>query len=456
MTKNYSTERYSKIICSILIAVALALVVGIITWAVIVSIDDAATDVSDKETLIANIESGYPAGAQNVTEAFNLWGFPSFNRIMVFNVESCYHNSYYKELPSNSELATKAADYFIENYYDIIDLSDKTAVTQGLANSFIAAVGDKYGIYRTKEEQQDYSSGLSGKIVGIGVAIKKSDDGLILVSSPIKDSPAEKAGILSGDFIIAIDGTYVKATDLISGTEGTEVTVRILRGDEEFDLSIVREQINDVSVTYEMLEGNIGYIGISKFLATTPEQFKGAIDALESAGARGIIFDLRSNPGGLLNSVVSTLSYIAPSGTEIVSFSNGSQTMTAKHGTALEPFDHVYTLPSILLINERTASAAELFTAGMRDFEIMGGPDVTIVGSTSLGKGVMQTGISFSDGSALTMTTAYYNPPSRINYDGVGITPNRTLTADEDALDTALEEIEILLSDGGIDGGTEM
>ena len=228
MTKTHPTNPYNKGIGAILVAVTLATIAALIIWAVAISM---GAENTEKDALIANIEAGYPENAENVTEAFKLWGFPAFNKTMVFNVEACYHNSYYKELPSNDELAKKAADHFIKTYYDNIDLSNKEAVTHGLANSFIHAVGDRYGVYRTKEEQESYSSGLAGELVGIGVMVSKSEEGLIHVNSPIKNSPAEAAGIIAGDIIIAVDGTlvadvgYDAGSNLISGKEGTTVII---------------------------------------------------------------------------------------------------------------------------------------------------------------------------------------------------------------------------------------
>ena len=453
MADYYYTDRRSRNISRLIVAIALAVIVALLIWAVAVASRDKNVGTPEKQMLIESVKAGYPEGANNVTEAFLLWGFPEFSKNMVFNVEACYHNSYYKELPENEALASDAAEYFIENYYDNINLSDKAEVTHALCNSFIYAVGDKYGIYRNAEEQRDYSSELAGEIIGIGVTVTRNTDGLILITSVIADTPAQRAGILTSDIITAVDGArvadvgYRAASEMITGDEGTTVSLTVLRNGEELNIDIVRAKINDVTVSYKMLEGNIGYISISGFVSPTALQFVNAMDALAEAGAAGIIFDLRSNPGGLLSSVITTISCIVPTGTRLVSFSNGSSPVYATHGgTSPEDIDRVYTLPTVILINRSTASAGELFTAAMRDFADDGRFELTIIGETSYGKGVMQSGISFTDGSALTLTTALYYSPSGINYDGVGISPDIALAEDDDPIVSALAEMANLLN----------
>jgi carboxyl-terminal processing protease len=439
-------------ISSLIVVIALAVIAALIIWAVVAALGDRNSEAPEKSELIGRVEAGYPSGAKSVADALQLWEFPDFSKNTVYNVEACYHNSYYKELPANEILAKDTAIYFIKNHYDKIDLSDKDAVTHALCNSFIDAAGDRYGVYRNAEEQKLYAQSLAGELVGIGVMVKKSQDGLIFVTSAISGAPAERAGILAGDVIVAVDGVrvsevgYQSAANLITGKEGTPVVIRILRGGEEFDLSILREVIEEISVTYEMLDGNIGYVSISRFIAPTAEQFINALNALRDAGAVGIIFDLRGNPGGLLSSVASVLSYIAPTGTKLVSFSNGSAPIYATHGDSLEPTDNVYTLPSVILIDGVTASAAELFTSAMRDFAREGSIKVSIMGERSRKKGVMQSRVSFLDGSSLTITTAYYNPPSGENYDGVGIIPDVPLSENDDPLSSALAEMAKLLN----------
>ena len=157
---------------------------------------------------------------------------------------------------------------------------------------------------------------------------------------------------------------------------------------------------------------------------------------MKANGAVGIVYDLRSNPGGYLSSVVDILSYISPKGTTIASFSNDYA------DTMVDDDSHSLTLPSVVICNERTASAGELFTAAMRDFdEEFGYFDVTIVGTTTYGKGVMQSSFHLGDGSFLTLTVAYYNPPSGKNYDGEGITPDVPVAEDVDPIISAYEEI---------------
>ena len=165
-------------------------------------------------------------------------------------------------------------------------------------------------------------------------------------------------------------------------------------------------------------------------------QFKKAIDFMVKNEAVGIIYDLRSNPGGYLSAVVGMLTHSSPRGTTIASFSNDYANTMYDHDS------HSLSLPSVVICNENTASAGELFTAAMRDFdEEFGYFDVTVVGSTTHGKGVMQSTFPLSDGSYVTLTVAYYNPPSGVNYDGVGILPDVVVEDDGARFDAAYEEI---------------
>jgi carboxyl-terminal processing protease len=192
-------------------------------------------------------------------------------------------------------------------------------------------------------------------------------------------------------------------------------------------------------------DGKIGYIRITGFKSNTAEQFIEAVNAIEDAGAEGVIFDLRSNPGGYLDAVVTMLSYLVPTDTKIVSFSNGKAPIHASEGTELEKKDHTLSIPAAVLCNENSASAAELFTAAMRDYNDMGLLTATVIGTVTYKKGIMQSTIPFSNGASLTLTTALYNPPSDQNFHGVGVSPDVTIETglDEDYMAAALSALGI-------------
>ena len=360
---------------------------------------------------------------------FEAWGIPVAEKYeqKVITAQYVYHKFYYKseELPSSLVWARAAVSIFLDEYYDVIDLSDPAEVADAVIGSLVDAVGDRYSYYRNPEETEGYEDDMSGSFVGIGVSITEEDGGgAIFVTGLISGGGAEEAGILPGDKIVAVDGEsveslgYQNSINKVRGKEGTRVKLTVLRGEESLNFDIERRRVTEESVTYEIDENKIGYVRISSFKANTASQFCDAIDALEAAEVRGVVYDLRSNGGGYLSAVVSMLSYIAPKGTEIVSFSNDySSPMFASN-------EHTFLVPSVVICNEYTASAGELFTAGIRDFSKMGLLDASIVGKTTFGKGILQTQKAFTDGSTITLTACYYNPPSRENYHGVGITPD--------------------------------
>ena len=384
---------------------------------------------------------------------------PEFNQDLFATVEVCFNTYYYIALESNESLAAKTIAAYDEFIRDEIDAEDKAAVTKALIDCYIYAIGDPYSFYRLKEETNDYDTDMSGSFVGIGVTVIRNDlEGTILITGVEQDSPAFKAGIQVDDYIIGVNGERVSeigalaTVNKIKGEVDTEVSVTVLRGNDEITFELIRKKITETTVSYQMIDGTkTGYIKIKNFKGNTADQFKEAVDAIEAAGANAVIFDVRQNPGGYLSAVTSMISYLVPSNTKIASFSSSKPTVYSSHGTAYEPTDHVLTIPLVVLCNENSASASELFTAAMRDYNDMGVLSSTVVGNVTYKKGIMQSTISFNDGSSLTLTTALYNPPSDTNFHGVGVTPDRFVLDGEDYIDVALEEIEKLISNAPSD-----
>ncbi len=376
---------------------------------------------------------------------------PEFDTELFYTIEACFNSYYYTELEDAETLCKKTVDAYYEFCAEDIDTSSKDEVTYALIDCYIYAVGDLYAFYRTADEAEDYTTDMSGSFVGIGVSVLCNYlENTILVSGVEIDSPADKAGITADDYIVAVNGELVtdlgvsEAINRIKGEVGTSVNVTILRGEEEISLDMIREQITETTVSYDFLDGGkVGYIKITSFKGNTASQFINAVNALEAAGVQSVIFDLRSNPGGYLSAVVSMLSYLVPTGTEIVSFSNGKSTIYATHGeTDEEPVDHVLSVPSVVLCNDSSASASELFAGAMRDYNDMGILKSTLVGEVTYKKGIMQTTISFKDNSTLTLTTALYNPPSKQNFHGVGVTPDILVNDGDDYIEIALEALK--------------
>jgi carboxyl-terminal processing protease len=284
--------------------------------------------------------------------------------------------------------------------------------------------------------------------------------------SQVYDGPAKDAGMKVGDYIVGVDGKtfeemggYQNVIYFVRGDVGTEVTVTVNRNGNLIDITMTRALVEDKSVSYELLDGGYGYIAITQFNDNTAKQFREAVEALEDLGACGYIFDVRLNGGGYVHSVVEILSYILPSGKVVISYQYKGEPKRYQY-TSVDILpedeggrgDHVIDLPMVVLCDEYTASAAEIFVSCLRDYDgvVADFIDVTIVGQNTFGKGIMQGSVSYPpDNSYVTLTVSYYNPPSGINYHGVGIMPDVLveLTETEDTqLAEAIKQMEILLN----------
>ena len=294
-----------------------------------------------------------------------------------------------------------------------------------------ASLNDPYTIYYNKKQFSDYKNHSKGDFIGIGVAVvwdKEKDE--ILVTSVMEKSPGEKAGIIPGDVIVAVDGEtfsgsqMTEAVNKMRGKENTPVNVTIKRGTKNSDLTIVRERIHEDTVSYLMKENKTGYIKISAFHDTmsqkspsTDKEFKKAVDELTKEGMEKLIIDLRDNGGGDLDIVSSVIDSIVPEGIIMYyedKFGNRTEIKSGK--------DEM-TLPIVLLVNGNSASASELMTGALKDYK-----KATVIGETTYGKGVMQHVMNFSDGSGMTVTVAKYYTPLGACVEGTGITPDIIVT----------------------------
>lgn len=385
-----------------------------------------------KEELAARVAEGEGQG-DTVSLRLSSWGFPSFYKQKLDLVDSIFREYYVKEIPDLTTVARKTADNFLTYFYDSIALTDRQAVTEALINCFLSVAGDPYAIYRTESESEDYTSDMSGEFVGIGMTVQyRALDGSITVTAVMPDSPAQEAGICAGDLLSAVDGVsvgklgYNGTLAAVRGEVGTAVTVTVTRAEASLSFTVVRRALVEQSVSCEIGTDGIAYLRITSFKANTAQQFREAMTQVEQAGAVGIIFDLRDNPGGYLTAIVDVLDYLVPAGTPIASFGDYAAPIYATD-------EHVLSLPIVVLCNGNTASAGELFTAAIRDYRDMGLLRATVVGETTYKKGVMQSTFTFTDGSTLTMTVSFYNPPSGVNYDGVGVKPDVAVPATEGA-----------------------
>ena len=398
-----------------------------------------------KERLENRIESADVQSCETVTECLQKWRFPrGYNTQKLLEVEKILYKGFYQEL-SPTEMAKEAANCFLRLYYDFISFDDETVYTDALIHCLVMALDDNYAIYRTAEEYASYETSMSGSYGGIGVTVRKNaDTGVIHVIRLIADSPAERAGIQLGDILHSVEGMVVtkenmeEAFSKMAGDIGDAVNFEVRRGDEIIPFSIVRENMDNMTVAYTLSEEKIAYISVTSFKRTTYNYFKKAMDAAIEAGAIGFIFDMRDNPGGYLSSVLNVLDCLVPEGTELCSYGTKKETPTAYVAAEADQID----VPCVVLCNGATASAGELFTAAVRDYNDMGILKATIIGTeeSTFGKGIMQSSYHLSDDSVLTMTTAFYNPPCGKNYHGEGVIPD-LLCTEETATETARQAL---------------
>lgn len=328
--------------------------------------------------------------------------------------------------------------------------------------AYVAATGDRYAEYFTAEELAERDNTRNGEMCGIGMSIVNGvctvggiDYASIVVTNVYKGSPAERAGLLPGDCIMYVnagderifvpDMDYTEAFNLLSGEEGTVCSFAVFRLNEEgtayeqIEISAVRERIVTQSVYGRVysLDETVGIIKISKFDRTTATQFCDEVENLQRKGCTSFVLDLRGNPGGLLTSAEDMLTFFLEEGDTMLSakYNNGDEEITkltvSRDGKVLvgsqtltrEDVGRYRNLNFSVLVNRYSASAAELFTANMRDHEL-----ATIVGTTTYGKGSMQSTIPLSRygcEGALKLTVAYYYPPSDVGYHGIGIQPDK-------------------------------
>lgn len=304
----------------------------------------------------------------------------------------------------------------------------KLTVTQlldGLKEGLAQATGDQYTEYFNPNQAKEFDRQLNNSFSGIGAVLGKDDQGNVIIVSPIKGFPADKAGLKSQDIIASIDGqaTASLAPDLaaakIRGPKGTKVTLKIIRNKtEDLTFTITRDDIQLPSVTTKTLDGNIGYIQIRSFSDDTARLATEAANSFKAAQVKGIILDLRSNPGGLLDAAVSVSSLWLPNGSVVVSEkgTNGDQTLTANLDPVLQ------SIPTVVLINEGSASASEITAGALHDNKA-----AYIIGTKSFGKGVVQQLVQFTDGSELKVTIASWYRPNGQNINRKGITPDQTV-----------------------------
>ena len=307
----------------------------------------------------------------------------------------------------------------IDQYY-YKDITDEEKM-EGSDKGLMASTNEKYTDYYSPKEFKDLMVTMEGDYGGIGATLSQDKATKeVSVVEVYEGSPAARAGLERGDIVISVDGHLGTDESLddfvqrIRGEEGTSIEMVYKRGDQEKTIEITREEVIVPSVSHRMLDDKIGYIRISSFVNGTQKDFEDALADLQSQGMQGIVFDMRDNGGGMVDSVVAILDDILPAGTVVYTMdkSGKREDYTSDDAKKID-------IPVTVLVNENTASAAEIFTGAIRDFNYG-----TIIGTNTFGKGIVQSTVPLSDGSAVKITVATYYTPSGECIHEKGIKPD--------------------------------
>ena len=309
---------------------------------------------------------------------------------------------------------------YIDLYYN--DEYDANDVRDAIYEGTLSGLGDPYSVYYTADDYKDLQISTSGNYYGIGAGLSQNAKTMeVTVLKVYEGTPAEDAGLEDGDQILKVDDVEATSMELsnlvkkIRGEEGTTVHLQIYResSGETLEVDVKRANVDLPSVSYEMLDGGIGYIQISKFQSNTAKQFKAAVKDLQSQNMKSMIVDVRSNPGGLITSVVDILDQILPEGTVVYTEDKyGKRENYTSDSNCLK-------LPIAVLVNENSASASEIFAGAIKDYNYG-----TLIGVKTFGKGIVQTVYPLEDGDAIKITTAKYYTPNGNYIHKVGITPD--------------------------------
>lgn len=324
---------------------------------------------------------------------------------------------------SNSkDISNKLNQYrkIIDKYY--LGDVDETKLEEGVIKGYIEGLDDPYTEYISKEDMESYLDDTMGNFVGIGIyMIKNTKYDKIQVLSTIKGSPAEEAGIQSGDLIISVDGIEYKADDMtavsnkIKGEEGTKVTVELLRGSENVKYELTRSKVKVNQVEGKVISDDIGYIKFTSFDETTAEDFKKQYQELAKKNIKSLIIDLRNNGGGIVDQALEIADYIADKDSVLLYEVDKNNKETVRKAKT----DPIINMPIVILTNENTASASEILAGALKDLG-----KAKTVGTTTYGKGVIQQILKLNDGSGLKITIEEYQTPNKNKINKVGIEPD--------------------------------
>ena len=305
--------------------------------------------------------------------------------------------------------------WLINTYYD--GEIDRDKMDEGEIAGLVAGLGDPHSVYIPKEYGlTHFEEQVSGEYAGIGISMQQQEKSAVVLTV-FKDSPADKAGMKAGDVFYEVNGTSAAGKDIewlsdqIRGKEGTDVSIKVKRGDKILSFTITRAVVDTPTVTAEIIEGNIGYITISQFDASTHTELEKAMD--EMGDINGVIIDLRDNPGGYFEVCLQTADpFLDACNIVIARYKDKEEISEADEKVK-------YEMPMVVLINEKSASSSEIFAACMKDNE-----RATLVGTKSYGKGSIQTSFPLSDNTGLNLTIGHFFSPKGNSIDKVGVTPH--------------------------------
>lgn len=339
---------------------------------------------------------------------------------------------------SNSELLTdetvnkiKKLEAVIDSNYYKTDI-DKEKEKDGIYKGLLDSLGDPYSVYYTEEELNELMTDTAGIYYGIGAYVGLDQTlNYPRISGIIPGSPAEAAGLLPEDIIYEVDKESTQGLELedvvamIKGEKGTLVHLTLLRGadNEEVEIDVTRDEVKVPTVNTKVLEDGVGYLQITEFDEVTPDQFVEGMADLRAENIKGLIIDLRSNPGGSLQAVCDIARQLLPKGTIVYTVDrDGNREDYTCDGT------HEIDIPVVVLVNKYSASASEILSGALKDYG-----KATLVGTTTYGKGIVQRIFDLRDGTAIKLTVSNYFTPSGTNIHGVGIAPDVEIEFDADA-----------------------
>lgn len=348
----------------------------------------------------------------------------------------------------------EALEEVIDEYYYRDEDIDTDAMIEGMYAGLVDSLGDPYSVYYTAEEWREMIAETEGIYYGIGAYISlDTTTGFAKISGIIANTPAEEAGLRENDIIYQVDGETTQGhelsevTSMIKGEEGTIVHLTIYReGEPDYlEIDVTRRQIESPTVSYEMYENGVGYIQITEFDEVTSDQFAEALAVIKGSQAKGLILDLRSNPGGSLPVVVDIARSILPKGLIVYTEDKYGKRdeYTCDGRNELE-------IPLVVLVNGNSASASEILAGAIKDYN-----KGTLIGTTTFGKGIVQRVLPLTDGTALKLTISSYYTPNGNNIHGIGIEPDIVCEYDSDAyydngvdnqLERAKQEIEKMIN----------